>query len=121
MRAPTIFTALPNTAFGISMGLAGQSILWKLLSSSTFPGTGAPLTDTPCIIFWVCGSAVLLIFLLLYATKLALAPAAVRAEWMHPVRANCTPQPALTSSHHLRPPRASTLRAQSSSARTSPW
>lgn len=73
---------LPNTSFGIGMGLAGQASLWSMLH-----GTGwFELSELFQIIFWSASLAVTTLFLALYLLKLLFYWNLVADELNNPVR-----------------------------------
>ena len=86
----TALMRFPNTSFGISLGLAGQAIMWKSIglstSVSTYTGTKGPKAASSC--FWVASCVVLVVFSGLYGAKVARHPKLVRFEWEHAHRAH---------------------------------
>ena len=77
----------PNTAIGIALGLAGNSILWEHLSAAQFArdalGEG-PLNAS--WFFWCAGLVVFTVVTILYACKALCHFDVVLAECRHPVR-----------------------------------
>lgn len=73
----------PNTAFGVSMGFAGQSILWKAMANTKFTKF---VGHTGNVVFWVCGIAAFSICFLQYVAKTILHPKVVKFEWRHKFR-----------------------------------
>ena len=70
-------TRLPNTAFGVCMGLGGHAAMWRTAHFATF-------TQTPLWIVWVLWAAALAtlcLFTLLFMIKLTVHPQRVRQEW----------------------------------------
>mmetsp|Transcript_54418 Transcript_54418/g.80780 ORF Transcript_54418/g.80780 Transcript_54418/m.80780 type:complete len:380 (+) Transcript_54418:36-1175(+) len=83
--APPLWARMPNTAFGIGLGLGGQTIMWKTLSmASHFPIIG-PTTNK---VFWGLALAAMGIILILYVYKAIKYPFVVKAEWKNPVRSH---------------------------------
>jgi tellurite resistance protein len=88
--AQTILMRFPNTCFGISLGLAGQAIMWKVIGDSpsmrsAFGATGSKTTST-C--FWVAACVILAVFSAVYAAKLMLHQQLVHFEWLNAHRAH---------------------------------
>jgi tellurite resistance protein TehA-like permease len=75
----------PNTAFGVSMGLGGQSILWKSIYETKFTSVLGGLGN---LVFFSTGCFVLVLTGFIYLLKLCHYPALVYFEWKHPVRAH---------------------------------
>ena len=79
---------VPNTAVGIVLGLGGQSMLWKTLTSSEFSNRSLGVTALRVNwFFWIATAACLAAFVVLYSVKIVLHRDLVRAEFNHPVRA----------------------------------
>lgn len=83
--AAPLLARLPVTLFASVMGLAGLSLAWHraALVLGWPPVVGAALG--------VLAAAVYLVLLAIYAAKLLRHPAAVQAEWQHPVRSALMP------------------------------
>lgn len=82
---PSIWRRLPNTAFGIGMGLAGQSILWKTIGSSNLGGEDHAASNIG-LFFWMASLLVTLAFSILYLRKYQNYPLLVQDELKDPSR-----------------------------------
>jgi len=81
-----LYRRMPNTAFGIAMGLASHAILWKTATTAYFCKTN---TDSAMFLnkfFWFAAVIVASVVSFLYILKMVLYPRFVRDEWKHPVR-----------------------------------
>lgn len=86
-KLPHVVFRVPNTAFGISMGVAGQAIMWKSASDA------APFIDNihanvANYIFWVAGLVVAILLAIGYTYKLITRFDFVRAEYLDPARSH---------------------------------
>lgn len=70
-------TRLPNTAFGVCMGLGGHAAMWRTAHVASF--LHAPLWIVWAL--WVAALATLCLFTLLFVVKIARHPHRVRQEW----------------------------------------
>jgi len=68
-RYPPFSRRLPNTSFGISMGLVGHAIMWKFASDVDFIANSID-TKVLSFSFWVVGFVVGLCFFCMYAHKI---------------------------------------------------
>ena len=86
LQSHPVIKRIPNTGFGISLGLAGNSILWKKMASTSFT---KDVGTTANWIFWIGGILVLGLMSAVYAVKFAVPAWRVVAlrEWQHPIRA----------------------------------
>jgi tellurite resistance protein TehA-like permease len=82
---PNVLLRMPNTAFGIAMGLAGNSIMWKSAGKAAFVSTRID-TDAPNAIFWFAGATVLVIVAVAYVYKMVFSFPLCVAEWNCPTR-----------------------------------
>lgn len=64
-KFPPVWTRMPNTAFGVGMGLAGQAILWKVAGKALETGFDAIANK----IFWICSFLISLVIFCAYAYK----------------------------------------------------
>ena len=71
---------VPNTAFGVSLGLAGTSISWKAIATTPFT---AVLGSGGNWFFWLSGWAAFALIFLLYLAKAVLHPSTVWKEVPH--------------------------------------
>ena len=74
----------PNTAFGLVLGVAGSSIMWRTIGAVPF--TRKVLGTVGNWVVWLAGAAALGIILSVYLTKVVLYPRAVLKEWRHETR-----------------------------------
>jgi tellurite resistance protein TehA-like permease len=79
----SVVMRMPNTAFGIALGLGGNAILWKRMQLTDFTSSVGNMGNYffwyACIIVWVLVSVS-------YIAKAYFFPSVVRREWSHPVR-----------------------------------
>ena len=61
-------TRLPNTAFGVSMGLSGHAVMWKSMHLSKLVG-GTPIWIVWAL--WLAGAASLTLFAAAFVIKLS--------------------------------------------------
>ena len=88
-RASVSFASrMPNTAFAVTLGLSGQSILWKILHTSSAALPGPAISEMPLYFFWFTAASVAFTTAVVYVAKAALAPSLVLTEWRHPQRVN---------------------------------
>jgi len=73
----------PNTAVGIPLGLAGQSIMWNTMSTAPF---SRKIDVYPNWFFWVAALSALVIVLVIYVIKAVYHKEVVRFEWKDNVR-----------------------------------
>lgn len=71
------FTCLPNTCFGVCMGLGGHCVMWKQLHLAAF--AQAPVSVVWAL--WLSGTATLCLFSLAFLLKLKLHRERVKQEW----------------------------------------
>ena len=93
----SLLRRFPNTAFGIALGFAGQSILWRNLDTTPFSHDA--LGDAAHIIswlMWVAGIAALALATLIYLLKMAYHLDVTLAEFHHPVRCHFSNGPHVT-------------------------
>lgn len=64
---PPIWKRIPNTSFGIGMGLAGQSILWEAIVSTEF--INVSVAATIGFAFWIASIAVTALLLICFSRK----------------------------------------------------
>jgi tellurite resistance protein TehA-like permease len=93
--APPVLLRMPNTAFGISMGLGGNAIMWKAAGGARFL-TDLIDTTIPNTIFWFAAFIAGVVILLTYLYKLIFHFPMVQMEYKHPVRAHFMNGPNLT-------------------------
>ncbi|KAJ8602022.1 hypothetical protein CTAYLR_002790 [Chrysophaeum taylorii] len=84
MNARTTLWSLPNTAFGIGMGVGGNAILWRTISDTRF--TDKVLGHEGNWAFWVVGLAIWCVLLVLLVAKVVCYPRFASREWHHPTR-----------------------------------
>lgn len=77
----------PNAAFGIVLGLGGQSMMWKTVLSFVL-GPHQAIARGLNYLFWAACLVVYLSFLCLYTLKLRRHFDICKAEWEDPVRSN---------------------------------
>ena len=99
---PWIFSRMPNTAFGIPMGLGGHAIVWKSAAkvmestnNSNF-NNFASTANIMNIIVWISSLVVLCIVGICYIYKLAYNFEYVQKEWRCPTRTHFMNGPHLT-------------------------
>jgi tellurite resistance protein TehA-like permease len=82
---PSVWTRLPNTSFGISMGLIGQAIMWKVASSASFisQNVNAEIVSAS---FWFAGLLVASFLSAAYSFKIFRYFPLVKDEWKDPSR-----------------------------------
>jgi tellurite resistance protein TehA-like permease len=74
---PCGITRLPNTCFGVCMGLGGHCVMWKTLNRAGF--AWAPVSLVWAL--WLAGAATLCTFSLAFLVKIRLHPHRVKQEW----------------------------------------
>lgn len=74
---------IPNTAFGIPLGLSGHSILWKAAYARGFIGISSLHLNW---FFWVSGAVAAAVVLACIVIKRCTNASLVAEEWRHPVR-----------------------------------
>ena len=77
----------PNTAFGISLGLAGSSPMWNAIANTPF--TRSVLGDFASWVnwvVWVLACVVHVLIIAVYTAKVGCHPSVVRREWNDGVR-----------------------------------
>eukprot|EP00936_MAST-01D_sp_MAST-1D-sp1_P002190 g2190.t1 len=80
-------TRLPNTSFGIALGLAGTSLLWRTIAVTPLTrSTAGHAAVRANQVFWWCALATFVLLSALYCIKAHFWWTLVRAEWQHPVR-----------------------------------
>lgn len=80
---PSVLLRVPNTAFGIPMGLAGNAYMWKMVENATF----LPVqTSLACTILWFASFIVGVIISFLYIYKVFWNFHMVVQEYQHPSR-----------------------------------
>ena len=77
---PSVWFRLPNTCFGIPMGLGGQAVLWSVLAEDTSFAPRLPV-DTLHVSFWVTCLFSFLVFLGCYLIKAVFHFTLVRDEY----------------------------------------
>ena len=89
-RLPTVLLRIPNTAFGMPMGLAGHAIMWRSLGQAGFlVGAGDGVRDAVASMGRVCWYAACVTggtAAALYGYKILASFALVRAEYLDEVR-----------------------------------
>lgn len=85
---PPVITRMPNTAFGISMGLAGHSIMWKEMRNANFvtERVDAAVMEGINSMFWYLAATVAGMIAIAYAYKAVTSFPLVRAEYLCEVR-----------------------------------
>ena len=80
---------VPNASFGIVLGLAGTSIVWKTLAATPFSAAHVGRTgDVLSGLFRMLAIVVFAVLSLLFAAKATCWPGLVHLEWRHPVRSH---------------------------------
>lgn len=99
---PSVFLRMPNTAFGIPMGLAGHAIMYRALLSTDFDVTKSETAHNLfwynlfCFVmefrihefFWWSACVVFLVVLVCYVYKACLSFPLVRDEYLNEVRSH---------------------------------
>ncbi|CAB9509673.1 S-type anion channel [Seminavis robusta] len=81
-----VIMRIPNTAFGISMGLAGNAILWKSVGKSAIFNAANANTEALHGILWLLALLVAAWVFTCYCYKCYYHYELVVREWQHPVR-----------------------------------
>lgn len=81
-----LYLRVPNTAFGIAMGLVSYSLLWKVASEATFVMRHRKGAEVLNYMFWVLAIIIGGILVILYPLKWIFYPKFSRDEWKHPIR-----------------------------------
>lgn len=85
-RAPHVLTRMPNTAFGIPMGIAGNAILWRIIESAPRTFHLKNFAELLNISLWFCSAVVGCFIGIFYAIKIHSNFEHVKLELNHPVR-----------------------------------
>jgi tellurite resistance protein TehA-like permease len=93
---PSIFVRMPNTAFGISMGLAGNSIALKTAANASFIDDAGIDASIPNMVVWSASLLVLCSVGILYGYKLLFHFDYVLHEWRCSERTHFMNAPHLT-------------------------
>lgn len=85
MEGRTRWWALPNSAFGIVLGIAGNAVMWRTLAGVRF--TEKVLGKTGNWTLCILGLSAYLVIFGLMIVKMCFAPRLLAREWRHPTRA----------------------------------
>ncbi|PUZ63507.1 hypothetical protein GQ55_3G073400 [Panicum hallii var. hallii] len=77
----------PVSAFGMSLGVSSQAILWKTIATSA-PTTFLHVGTKVNLVLWCISVALMCAITAVYALKVAFFFEAVRREYYHPIRVN---------------------------------
>lgn len=85
---PPLMFRIPNTAFGIPLGLAGHAIMWKAMRNSKFIREQIEIgvMDMLNIIFWFLALVLAIVITVLYTYKIFTSFPLVLAEYLNEVR-----------------------------------
>ena len=83
LSAYPVIMRVPNTGFGVSLGLAGNSILWKHMAATHFTRDAGTAANW---IYWISGVIALALMCTVYLVKLVCYRELVLLEWYHPMR-----------------------------------